>query len=121
MEENIIVQSKQYEIKKFCKIFCSIVLVVSVAVTIGLFFSYCAMNNNIAKSNYENHYLPKRQKIINEYNDIVKKYETTDAQSIECYHAKKTKSSYKGVSYMATLLMTEEEFLKNHPSFEKYV
>ena len=76
MEEKILVQSKQYNIKKtVTKISCAII-VLSIIVSIFTYISYYSEIVNKAKSDYEEYYLPGYEERVAEYNDILKDYET---------------------------------------------
>lgn len=126
MEEKILVQSKQYNIKKtVTKISCAII-VLSIIVSIFTYISYYSEIVNKAKSDYEEYYLPGYEERVAEYNDILKDYETKNEKTIYCDHAKHEIKYYyssgkKLKPYEETLPMSKSEFLEAHPDVTAYI
>ncbi len=121
MEEKILVQSEQYNVQKFVKILCSLVVVLSIIASIVVYATYCVSNYNVSKANYENHYLHDKESAINEYNNILENYETAETQDIECYHTEYTYGYYYGYKYKSAIPMSKEIFLEKHPSASTYM
>lgn len=121
MEEKILIKSEQYNIKKIVRIICSVVVLLSIIATIGMYIIYCVNNYNVSKANYENHYIYDKESAINEYNNILENYETEENQDIECYHTEYTYGYYNGYQYKAIVPMSKDEFLEKHSSAETYM
>ena len=125
MEEKILVQSKQYNIKKtVTKISCAII-VLSIIVSIFTYISYYSEIVNEAKSDYEEYHLPYYEKLVKEYNDILEEYETKEEITIYCDHTQYiTKKYYKNGyyrTYEETVPMSKSQFLENHPTAASYI
>ena len=122
MEEKVLIQSMQYNIKKTAKKISCVIFVLSIIASALMLMSYYTENLNDIKSDYEAYYLPSVNDKIDDYNEIIEYYENNTEKTIYCEHTKYEIKyySYSGYSYESAIPMTKDEFLEIHPDAKSY-
>ena len=121
MEEKVLIQSTQYNIKKTAKKISCIIFALSIIASAFMLISYYTENLIDIKSDYEEHYLPSVNNRIDEYNEIIEYYENNTEKTIYCEHTKYEIKYFKsGKSYESAIPMTKDEFLEIHPDAKSY-
>ena len=124
MEEKILMESEHYNIKQVLKKASMTIVILSILVSVCMYFSYYASDYNRAKRTYTESYLPKQEKLVQEYNDIIATLEEKGEYTCLCEHAKTT--TIKDENYWGdytkeiTLSFTKEDFVEAHPSAKEY-
>lgn len=117
MEEKVLVQSMQYNIKKTAKKISCVIFVLSIIASALMLMSYYTENVNDIKSDYEAY----MNTVIDNYNEIIEYYENNTEKTIYCEHTKyETKYFKSGKSYESAIPMTKDEFLEIHPDAKSY-